>query len=105
MQPLEPLEWTWDQDKNRANLEKHGIDFETAQLIFYDPLSITAEDSYPYEQRLKTMGTVRQAILVVIHTLPSPGMGSNGEVGRIISARRATSRERRSYEEDQTGIN
>jgi uncharacterized DUF497 family protein len=33
--------WTWDKAKSRSNLGKHGIDFETAQLVFDDPLAAT----------------------------------------------------------------
>ena len=87
--------WTWHSNKNRENRQKHGISFETAQLVFQDPYHLSAEDPYRYEQRWKTIGVVNQTIIIVIHTLPTPP----AEAGRIISARKANSHERRIYEE------
>lgn len=86
--------WTWDQDKNRINRQKHNISFDAARFVFDDPFTITEEDTYPYEQRWKTIGIVRQAVLIVIHTWPEGGH----EPGRIISARKANRHERRDYE-------
>ena len=94
------MNWTWDDDKNRENIQKHGISFETAILALDDPLSVTDDDPYPWERRFRTIGVVRNVILVVVHTLPEPDPGFDVEVGRIISARRATSHERRNYETD-----
>ena len=89
------MHWTWDPDKDRINQQQHRIDFQTAQLVFHDPFAVTEEDPYPHEQRWKTTGTVRQTIIVVIHTWPD----ARDEDGRIISARKATPFERRDYEE------
>ena len=58
---------TWDPDKAAANRVKNGLSFETATLVFDDPLHASKPDPHP--------------------------------VGRIISARKATARERRAYEE------
>ena len=79
---------------------KHGISFETAILALDDPLSVRDDDPYPWERRFRTIGVVRNVALVVVHTLPEPDPDFEVEVGRIISARRATSHERRSYEAD-----
>ena len=87
------MHWTWDPDKDRENELKHGIDFLTAQLVFYDAHRVTEDDPYPDEQRWRTTGLVGPSVIIVIHTWPS------GSPGRIISARRATRRERRTYEE------
>ena len=87
--------WNWDSDKDSTNDEKHGIDFQTAILVFDDPYSITEEDPYPHEQRWRTTAMVRQTVLTVIHTW----VDATDETGRIISARPATSREIRAYEE------
>ena len=38
------MNWTWDDDKNSANIQKHGISFETAILALDDPLSVTDDD-------------------------------------------------------------
>ena len=88
------LRWIWDPEKNRTNLLKHGISFETAKRVFNDQHFIPQEDPYPWEQRWKTIGMIRTTAFVVIHTWPSPG-----EPGRIISARKASQGERRAYEE------
>ena len=79
--------WNWDSDKDAINDEKHGIDFPTAILVFEDP--------YPYEQRWRTTGMVRETVLTVLHTW----VNTSNETGRIISARTATQREIRAYEE------
>ena len=86
------MNWTWDGDKNRANIQNHRVSFETAILALDDP--------YPWERRFRTIGAVGNIVLVVVHTLPEPDPDFEVEVGRIISARRATSHERRSYEAD-----
>ena len=88
------VDWTWDPDKNRENIRKHGFSFETAVLVFDDPGLVIEEDFYPYEQRWRAIGEVEPNILLVIHTLPH----AEGEPGRIISARRVTPYERRRYE-------
>ena len=92
--------WTWDDDKNRTNIEKHGVSFETAMLALQDELAVTEDDPYPNERRFQTTGMVGMAILIVIHTLPEDNPRFGGEVGRIISARKATPRERRKYESE-----
>ena len=92
--------WTWDEDKNRENIRKHRISFETAMLAFQDELAVTEDDPFPDERRFQTTGMVGMAVLIVIHTLPEYDPRFGGEVGRIISARRATSRERSKYESE-----
>jgi len=92
------VRWTWDADKAAANRAKHGLSFETAVLVFDDPLHASKLDSHPDGDRWHTIGLVGAALLLVIHTWPEES--ELGEpVGRIISARRATARERKAYEE------
>ena len=91
--------WVWDQRKNRTNLQIHGIEFETAILVFDDPFAATIEDPYPYEQRWRTMGMVGTAVILVVHTSPRIDPETGEEVGRIITARKLSRQERRSYEE------
>jgi len=43
--------WTWDDDKAEANAAKHGLTFDTAQLVFDDPLVLSRPDPYPGEAR------------------------------------------------------
>jgi len=90
-----PLVFEWDGRKARSNLEKHGVSFEEAATVFGDPLSLTIEDSHHLEteRRFIIMGlSVRGRVLVVAHT-------ERVERIRMISARMATSAERRQYEE------
>lgn len=93
------MRWTWDPDKDRINRQKHRISFATAIRALNDPLSVTDDDPYPWEIRLRTTGTVNDILLVVVHTEPEFDPRYNVEVGRIISARRATAHERAIYEE------
>jgi uncharacterized protein len=87
--------WMWDANKNRSNKLKHGLSFSTAQLVFDDPLALSRLDPHADEERWQTIGLIAPDTIIVIHTLPE----HEGEVGRIISARMATTRERKLYEE------
>ena len=91
--------WTWDQTKNETNLRAHGLSFEAAVFVFDDPLSLTRVDPYPHEQRWRTMGIVGLQVVMVVHTWPEFDTETGEEIGRIISARKATRRERQAYEE------
>ena len=94
------MNWTWDDDKNSANIQNTESASRPPSSPWDDPLSVTDDDPYPWERRFRTIGAVRNIILVIVHTLPEPDPGFDVEVGRIISARRATSHERISYETD-----
>ncbi|HEY6230847.1 MAG TPA: BrnT family toxin [Pyrinomonadaceae bacterium] len=88
--------FAWDPKKAASNLVKHGISFEQAVTVFDDPLSDTFPDSDHswQENRFIIIGSAKQGkILVVAHT-------DDGGLVRIISAREATYRERKSYEEN-----
>ena len=89
---------TWDPKKAEANLRKHGVDFQEAATIFNDPLSATfpSLDHSEPEARFLTIGlSASWSVLVVAHT-------EDDNVIRIISARMATSQERRFYEKGQS---
>ena len=92
------MRFEWDENKNRENREKHGVSFEIAMEVFDDPFSLTSQDRIVEgEERLWTLGRVEDLnILVVVHTVVDE---RNEEVIRIISARKATPRERAFYEE------
>jgi len=84
----------WDEEKATENLTKHGVSFSEASTVFADLLSRTIPDPLHSEEedRFVVLGqSGLQHTLVVVHTY-------RGEVIRIISARTATSRERRDYE-------
>lgn len=90
-----PLEFRWDREKGAANIEKHGVSFEEASTAFGDPLSITVgdPDHSEDEARFVLVGqSFRGKLLVVVHSEQEGGI-------RIISAREATRRERRDYEQ------
>ena len=93
------MRWTWHPPKNRKNIREHHLSFETAQLVFDDHLAITVPDPYPDEERLRTVGVIGGITVLVIHTEPVFDPATGEEVGRIISARKATPRERKTYEE------
>ena len=87
------MEFAWDERKNRINKRKHGISFETAILVFDDPYHLTRQDrEVEGEPRCQTIGIVNGVhVLLVAHT------ESEDEAIRIISARKATHRERSLY--------
>jgi uncharacterized DUF497 family protein len=88
----------WDENKNRANQKKHGISFETAREIFEDPFHISKLDhrfNY-FEERWITIGSAKNQAIIVIANLFFSEDGE--EIIRIISARDADKKERRSYE-------
>jgi uncharacterized DUF497 family protein len=83
----------WDPDKAQANRAKHGVSFPDAEAVLFDPNGITREDdSAGGEQRLVTLGLDAVGrLLVVVYTY-------DGDTVRIISARKATRNEVRTYE-------
>ncbi len=92
------LKFVWEEKKADVNASKHGVTFEEAATVFADPLSMTIEDRdhSTDEVRLVTLGlSISGKMLVVVHV-------DRGDDLRIISARQATAREKRSYHgEDQ----
>ena len=94
------MRWTWDGKKDRHNRRVHGLRFETAQLVFDDPLAVSRPDHSASEERWQTVGLIGDVIVFVVHTWPEPDSGGE-EIGRIISARKATAHERKVYEESR----
>jgi uncharacterized protein len=91
------MEFEWDEDKAAKNLQKHKVAFTEAATVFGDPLSVTFPDPDHSidEDRYITIGTSdRGHVLVVSHT-------DREDRNRIISARKATPRERKTYEEEK----
>lgn len=89
------MHFEWDPAKARKNLRKHGVTFEEASSVFYDPLAATGADPdhSEGEERMITFGVSSSGrLLVVAHTERSDAI-------RIISARVATKHERHIYEE------
>ena len=95
------MTFAWDPKKAEENLKKHGVDFREAATVFDDTLSTTfldADHSVGERRSLIIGMSARGRILVVSHT-------EAAAVIRIISARTATRRERRFYEEDESSPN
>ena len=88
------MRFSWDPDKDRLNQSDHNVSFQEASTVFGDPLAVTVADPDHSigEERFVTIGqSSTSQLLVVCHT-------EQGDNIRIISARRATLRERKSYE-------
>lgn len=91
------MEFEWDPDKALGNVSKHGVSFQEAATVFGDPLAITYfdPDHSVEEDRFLTFGLSNLGrLLVVSHT-------DRGDQTRIISARAATRKERKQYEDGQ----
>lgn len=84
--------YEWDDDKNKSNLVKHGLDFEDAALVF-DGATLTFEDTrFDYDEpRFITFGLLHGRMVVIAHT-------PRGENYRIISMRKANKREQKIYQ-------
>ena len=91
------MRFDWDETKNAINLRKHGVDFNTASLVFDDPLHLPVKDrEVDGEVRWQTVGMADGVLLLlVVHTFEDE---DEAEVIRIISARKADAHERRRYE-------
>lgn len=91
------MRFEWDAAKNRANLTKHGLDFETGARVFNDPSMILAADrTIGGETRWHAIGAVQHALVLVVH-LYHEDEKNGEEIIRIIPARQANQRERRVY--------
>ena len=85
----------WDIKKAALNIRNHGIEFSHAATVLDDPMAVTVEDTRHGEQRFVTVGSdIIGRILVVVYSY------SGEEEIRLISARKATPKERRVYEEE-----
>jgi uncharacterized DUF497 family protein len=93
-------EFDWDPAKALSNRRKHGVAFEEAATVFLDALALTVYDATSRaEERWFTLGCdAAGRLLAVAHTYEEMAPG-RARV-RIISARKATRRERRDYEEE-----
>ena len=93
------MKFEWDPAKNRVNRQKHRVNFETARQVFDDPHVVFIADDHSSDERWLAIGAIDNVVLVVVHEefIQDPEAGD--EVVRIISARKATSHERKAYEE------
>jgi uncharacterized protein len=92
---LAPAGFEWDDDKNSANLGKHGIDFDDAREVFYGPIILRRSDRNN-EERWIAVGSLEDRLITVVFT-------RRADVIRIISARRARKNEEREYRNAEVG--
>lgn len=88
------VRFIWDPRKAAANVRKHGVSFEEAATVFADPLALAVEDAVDPGRTLLIGMSERERVLLTVYT------DIDEDTIRIISARRATSHERKNYEED-----
>jgi len=92
------MKFEWDETKNLINQEKHDVSFEEAREVFDDPLQISKLDhrfNY-FEERWITVGSTKKYQILVVANMFFSDEGE--EIIRIISARKANTKERQSYE-------
>jgi uncharacterized DUF497 family protein len=84
------MEFEWDSAKAKANIARHGISFETAKAAFQDLQAIELLDDDLSEERWRLLGRAGAELIMVVYT-------ERGDRIRIISARKATTREQKVY--------
>lgn len=85
------MDFEWDEDKRRASLAKHGVDFIDMLALFDSPITRDVDDRHDYgETRINCTGEIEGRVFVVTITW-------RGAVCRIIHARKANGRETRKY--------
>ncbi len=92
------MKFEWDEKKNLINQEKHNVSFEEAREVFDDPLQISKLDyrfNY-FEERWITVGSTKKYQILVVANMFFSDEGE--EIIRIISARKANTKERQNYE-------
>jgi len=93
------MKFEWDRKKENINIKKHGVTFEQASYVFADPFALNRfdEEHSEDEERWVLLGkSLNQTILLVAHTFRD---NDGKEFVRIISARKATKKEEKSYKE------
>ena len=90
------MRYEWNQDKDRVNQAKHKVSFETACLVFEDPIHLSIQDRHEHsDERWQTLSMVDEVVLLLVaHTVVE-----DEELIRIISARKATRKEKQIYEQ------
>jgi uncharacterized protein len=89
------LTFEWDETKDLSNQKKHGISFDEAKTVFNDPRSLTIADEAHSDEEDRNVDigiSSRGRLIVVSYTERGPNI-------RIISCRKATKSERKSYEQ------
>ncbi len=98
---MKEIKFTWDENKNQINKDKHKLSFEEAKAVFYDMEAIVFDDPEhsQEEERFLILEFSEKARLCIV----SHCYRENDEVIRIISARRATKNEENYYNKENSG--
>ena len=91
------MKFEWDTNKEKINIQKHGITFEDASYVFADPFGLSKYDDErsENEDRWVLLGkSLNETVLVVVHTFRD---NEGTEFVRIINARKATKKETQAY--------
>lgn len=91
------MKFEWDRKKEKTNIQKHGVSFEQASYVFSDPFALNKYDESHSqdEERWILLGkSLNEVVLVVVHTFRD---NDGVESVRIISARKATKQEQKTY--------
>ncbi len=87
------MEFEWDEAKRIQAIEKHGVDFADAPFLWSSPMVVAGDNRKDYgEPRFIALGKLKGRVMVVVYTYRGAG------VVRIISFRKANSREVKAYE-------
>jgi len=88
------MEFEWDEQKNQANIKKHGMNFADAHKVFEYPMLVNLDDRQDYgEDRWTGVGLMDMRVVVIVFTEPDEN------TIRVVSFRKATSSERKRYEQ------
>ncbi len=95
------LSFSWDERKNRRNKRKHGVSFEEAAWVFYDPHALKTFDELhsEHEDRFILIGISSSARLLIVCHCDRP----ESRTIRIISARKADAKEKKEYQRHYAG--
>jgi uncharacterized DUF497 family protein len=96
------IQFEWDEAKARTNRIKHGITFEEAILVFDDPYVLSEQDRVvDGENRWQSVGLVHGALLLLVAHTSDEAVDEESEIVRIVSARKASRKERIRYGENR----
>ena len=87
------MNFAWDSRKAATNARKHGVTFDEAATVYADPLALAVQDEVHAERTVLIGMSEQHRVLLVVH------VELDEDTIRLVSARRATSHERRRYEE------
>jgi len=88
------MNFEWDENKNRSNILKHGIDFADIYRVFEGPMIVRVDDRKEYgEVRWRGTGYLINNVVIVVY------VEIDGDTIRVISARKALRHERRQFEQ------